>query len=88
MRISIALSAAMFVAGAAVAQTAAPVAKRGDVVFDVDQRRLGTISRLGKDGSLQLIVGERIVVIPVDKVVVADKSVSTTLTKAEVERLR
>lgn len=87
MRIFIA-AVAILVAAPAFSQTAGSAAKRGDVVFDAGKHRVGTIARIEKDGSIQVIVDDRVVLIPVDKVIFADNAVSTTLTKAEVGHLR
>jgi hypothetical protein len=87
MRIAIAIATLAFVATPLVAQTTmAP--KRGATLRDVNATRLGTIDRINSDGSVQIIFNSKFVTIPANKLTVAQDSVSTSLTKSEVSKLR
>jgi hypothetical protein len=88
MRIMFALAAAAIIATPVLAQTAPASVKRGAVLRDAKKLPLGTVDRVNTDGSIQIIFGPRVVVIPAEKIVVAQNDVSTTLTRMEVARLR
>lgn len=87
MRIILALAAVALVATPLLAETV-PAVKRGAVLRDAKKMPLGTVDRVNVDGSIQIIFGPRVVVIPAEKIVVAQNDVSTTLTRLEVARLR
>ena len=86
MRIAL-LLAATLVTAPALAQTPT-VARSGQTVRDGNAARVGVVDRVLPDGSLRLIVGSRFVTVPADKVNVADGTVTTSLTKKEVAKLR
>ncbi len=74
-------------AGAVTAET--PGVKAGATLRDAGDLRLGRIDRVLDDGSVRIIFDGRFVTVPADKLVVADNgTVSTTLTKREVAKLR
>ena len=87
MRLALAFTALALVTTSALAQNPSP-AKRGATLRDAKSARLGTIDRVNSDGSVQIIFNSKFVTIPADKLVVADDSVTTSLTKAEVAKLR
>ncbi|MDO7842286.1 hypothetical protein [Sphingomonas immobilis] len=98
MRIILTLAAATLVAtpiaaavaadatGTATAVVAAP--KRGATLRDAKATRLGSIDRVNADGSVQIIFNSKFVTIPADKLVSGTDGVATSLTKAEVSKLR
>ncbi|MET0370383.1 MAG: hypothetical protein ABW039_03295 [Sphingobium sp.] len=96
MRLFLALAATSLIvspalatqAGAADSATAAVAAKRGATLRDAKGSRLGTIDRVNADGSVQIIFNSKFVTIPADKLVSSDAGTATSLTKAEVAKLR
>jgi hypothetical protein len=88
MRIMLALAAVALTATPLLAETTQATVKRGAVLRDAKKLPVGTVDRVNADGSIQIIFGPRVVVIPAEKIVIAQNDVSTTLTKMEVARLR
>lgn len=69
------------------AETAIEV-REGLTLRDSNQSRLGKITRVYDDGSVQIIIGSHFAVIPASTLEVTDDGVQTSLTKTEVRKLR
>lgn len=65
---------------------AAAIAKRGDMVYSSDDRRIGRIDRVRGD-KVGIIYRDRFVDIPVSTLTAADRGFKTSLTRAEVNKL-
>ena len=66
------------------ALTARPTAKVGTVLRGAGDARLGQITRILPDGSLQIILGDRFALVPASSLTTsADGKVSTTLSRRE-----
>lgn len=87
MRFAIAVAAIAFSATSVVAQSPL-VPKRGTTLRDANNTRLGTIERINADGSVRIIINSKFVTIPASKLVVNQNSITTSLTKPEVSKLR
>lgn len=86
--IAIAALALATVATAAVAQeTAAPIAHRGDVLRDANALRVGEVSRVYPDGSVQVIFGTRFVIVPASTLATDEGKLKTSLTRREIAKL-
>ncbi|WP_242124249.1 hypothetical protein [Sphingobium sp. Sx8-8] len=72
---------------ATAAPAAARVAKVGDVLRDSGAARLGAVTRVMADGSVQIIVGTRFVVVPASTLSVTDGKLTTSLSRHEVSKL-
>lgn len=92
MRLVLAIAAAVLIAAPlaaeSVATSGAVAPKRGATLRDAKAVRLGTIDRVNADGSVQIIFNAHFVTIPADKLVSAQDGIATSLTKAEVSKLR
>jgi hypothetical protein len=66
----------------------APIAARGTMVTAANGWRLGTVYRVGPDGSPQIIIDGRMVTIPASTLSVANGKVTTSLDKSQVLALR
>jgi hypothetical protein len=87
MRSSLILALVLPLAGGALAQKVdAP--RSGQTVRDSNKARVGTIDRINRDGSIQILVGSSFVTLPADKLSVTDGGVTVALTKREVAKLR
>jgi hypothetical protein len=71
-------------AGAQEASSTAPVAAKGKMLFASNGGRLGSIYRVGDDGSVQLILDGKMKTVPANTLSVADGKLTTSLSKAEV----
>lgn len=93
--------AAALLAAPAMAQTSvesapaapAPVLKSGALLLSSDGKRIGRIERVvkGADGtpvSVSLIADQRFVYVPASTIVASEKGLSTSLTRAEVRKLK
>jgi hypothetical protein len=67
---------------------AAPTAVKGKMLVAANGARLGSIYRVGPDGSAQLIIDGKMVTVPASTLSVSDGKLATTLTKSEVLALR
>ncbi|MCF8709417.1 PRC-barrel domain-containing protein [Rhizorhapis sp. SPR117] len=63
-------------------------AQRGMTVRDSSGVRLGNVTRVMPDGSVQVILNQRFVVIPANTLTVDDRQVTTSLSKREISKLR
>lgn len=95
MRFTIAIAALALLASPVLAQApaadtgAAPaLVKRGATLHDSQSLRIGTIDRVNSDGSIQVMLKEKFVTIPADKLLVSADDVRTTITRSEVSKLR
>jgi hypothetical protein len=66
------------------AATTAPVAAKGKMLLAANGARLGTVYRVGPDGSAQLIIDGKMVTVPASTLSVTDGKLTTSLTKSEV----
>lgn len=82
-----------FLIAAALLGTAASVTAKtpelhvGQVVRDASNVRVGSVDRVGADG-VRIIFDSRFVTLPSNTITVTDGKVTTTLSKAEVARLK
>jgi hypothetical protein len=73
----------------AVQAHAAPVSVRtGDTLRDAKAARIGAVSRVYGDGSVQVIYGSRFVVIPADTLTTEEGKLKTSLTRQEIAKLK
>lgn len=86
------LAIAMFAvisASAGAQEASAPVAAaKGKMLFAANGGRLGSIYRVGDDGSVQLILDGKMKTVPGNTLSMADGKLTTSLSKAEVISLR
>ena len=66
------------------ASPAAPTAVKGKMLVAANGARLGSIYRVGPDGSAQLIIDGKMVTVPASTLSLADGKLATSLTKSEV----
>jgi len=66
------------------AGTTAAVAEKGKMVVASNGARLGTVYRVGPDGSAQVIIDGKMVTIPVSTLSNVDGKLTTSLSKSEV----
>lgn len=78
---------AMLLATAAPAFAADAVLKRGLVLRDANNVRLGVIDSVGADGSVAVIVDAKFVHLPADSVSLINGQAQTKLTKKDVKKL-
>ena len=71
----------------ATAQTPA-AAEKGKIVVSSNGSRLGTVYRVGPDGSAQIIIDGKLVSIPASTLSSVDGKLTTSLSKSEVLALR
>jgi hypothetical protein len=76
-----AFASASFAETSTAAQTA-PV--KGELLLASNGSRLGTVYRVGADGSAQIIIDGRMVSVPASTLSVANGKVTTSLSKSEV----
>jgi hypothetical protein len=79
----VALTCALVTVTASAAGTAA-VAEKGQMVVASNGARLGTVYRVGTDGSAQIIIDGKLVTIPASTLSNVDGKLTTNLTKSEV----
>jgi len=94
----VAVAAALLAAPVAIAQTAAesapaPALKAGALLLSADGKRIGRIERVvkGADGapvSVSLIADSRFIYVPASTISPSEKGFSTSLTRAEVRKLK
>jgi hypothetical protein len=72
----------------AAAQTATTAAEKGKIVVSSNGSRLGTVYRVGPDGSAQIIIDGKLVSIPASTLSNVDGKLTTSLSKSEVLALR
>ncbi|MFZ4688016.1 MAG: hypothetical protein ACOYLS_02140 [Polymorphobacter sp.] len=70
-----------------VAQTTAEAPKSGQVLFAANNARVGVIDRVLADGSVRVIIGEKLVTIPGATISFVQGKPTTSLTKTEVRKL-
>jgi hypothetical protein len=70
--------------GMAIAGNAPVHAKEGWALYSKDGRWLGTVYKVGEDGSVKLFLNDRMVVIPASTLLQVDGKLSTKLTKSDV----
>lgn len=91
---SIVIAAALFAVSApAFAEDAAPAAEvvratTGATLRDATGLRVGKVSRVLADGSVQIIYGQKFVVVPATTLSMVDDKLVTSLSKREVAKLR
>jgi hypothetical protein len=61
--------------------------KQGGTLYDLQGKRIGTISRVLEGGAISVIVKGRTVVVPAQSLNSAEGKVTTTLTRAQVRKL-
>ncbi len=69
------------------AQAQEVVAAEGDMLRDVKGGRLGVVRAVFPDGSVQIIIDGRVVIVPADTLSIKDGKLYTSLKKVEVLRL-
>jgi hypothetical protein len=69
---------------AALAANEVTQAKEGSLLYSEDGHRLGTVYKVGEDGSVKLIFNDKMVVIPANTLSEAKGKLTTTLTKTDV----
>jgi hypothetical protein len=82
--------AAFSMTPAVFAQTAAPAPVKltsGQVLRDVDMNKLGPISQVNGDGSVQIIYEQRLVTIPAASLSVVDGKAKTSLSRKDLAKL-
>jgi hypothetical protein len=72
----------------AAAQTTTSAAEKGKIVVSSNGSRLGTVYRVGPDGSAQIIIDGKLVSIPASTLSSVDGKLTTSLSKSEVLALR
>lgn len=72
---------------ASVSQASSAELREGITLRDANQSRLGKITRVYEDGSVQIILGSKFAVVPASTLVTSEAGVSTSLTKAEVRKM-
>jgi hypothetical protein len=82
----VALTCAMATLTAAAQTTTA--AEKGKIVVSSNGSRLGTVYRVGSDGSAQIIIDGKLVTIPASTLTSVDGKLTTSLSKSEVLALR
>jgi len=78
---------ATFTATAQTASSAAgtaAVAEKGKVLMSSNGARLGTVYRVGPDGSVQIIIDGKMVTVPASTLSNVDGKLTTSLSKSEV----
>jgi hypothetical protein len=83
-KLSLVVLMCAFASVAAVAQEAGTVATRGKLLRAADGARIGAVYRVSGDGSAEVIVEGKLVVIPVATLSVVDGKLTTSLTKQEI----
>jgi hypothetical protein len=78
--------AALALAAPALAQDPASV-HVGQVLRDSENNRLGEISRVESDGSVQIIYQQRLAMIPASTISIADGKPKTTLTRHDLAKM-
>ena len=63
-------------------------AEKGKIVMSSNGSRLGTVYRVGADGSAQIIIDGKLVSIPASTLSTVEGKLTTSLTKSEVLALR
>ena len=63
---------------------AAAVAEKGKMLIAANGARLGSVYRVGPDGSAQIIIDGRMVTVPANTITLANGKLTTSLTKSEV----
>jgi hypothetical protein len=69
---------------AAQAPASGAVAEKGKMLVAANGARLGTIYRVGADGSAQIIIDGKMVAVPANTLSNVDGKLTTSLTKSEV----
>ncbi|MFC4314577.1 hypothetical protein ACFPN2_36255 [Steroidobacter flavus] len=82
----VALAMGAFISLSAVAQQA--VATEGKMLVAANGARLGAVYRVTDDGSAQVIIDGKMVTVPASTLSVVDGKLTTTLSKAEVRKLK
>jgi hypothetical protein len=72
----------------AAAQSTNNAAEKGKTVVSSNGSRLGTVYRVGPDGSAQIIIDGKLVTIPASTLTTVDGKLTTSLSKSEVLALR
>ncbi|NNM76466.1 hypothetical protein HJG53_06065 [Sphingomonas sp. ID1715] len=70
----------------ALAQIQASAIARNASLWDANGKRVGKISRVHEDGSISLVVGEKLVRVPAATLTNANGKVSTSLTYKDLKR--
>jgi hypothetical protein len=84
--VALAVASLSVAASPALAETQSATA--GKPLFSADGKRVGAVYKVASDGSLQLIVNGKMVVVPAGTVTVADGKITTSLTKKELASRR
>ncbi len=82
----VAMTCALATLSAAAQTTTA--AEKGKVVVSSNGSRLGSVYKVGPDGSAQIIIDGKLVTIPASTLSNVDGKLTTSLTKSEVLALR
>lgn len=67
-----------------VAAQAESAAVKGKMLYGAGGSRLGTIYRVTQDGSAQIIIDGRMIIIPASSITAVEGKITTSLTKSEV----
>ncbi len=81
-----AVPAAVHAQDAAAATAAVSVAKVGDLVFSADGRRVGRVDRI-RGNAVAIIIGMKMVYIPMDKISTDARGLVSSLTLKEIKHL-
>lgn len=84
---AIIITALLLTAVPAAAQVVTEGPKAGQVLFGANNSRIGVVDRVLADGSVRVIVGEKLVTVPASTLSVAAGKPVTTLTKTEIRKL-
>ena len=76
-----------FAATPVLAQAVSDAPKAGQVLFAANNARVGVIDRVLPDGSVRIIVGDKIVTVPGTTISVSSGKPMTSLSKTEVRKL-
>ncbi|TVV76777.1 hypothetical protein FOY91_03395 [Sphingomonas solaris] len=84
----VATAAPALAADVAADVAAAPAARRGAMLRDVNNLRLGAVSRVNSDGSAAIIFDSRMVTVPATTLSMVDGKLTTSLTKKEINSMK
>jgi len=70
----------------AFAQTTVETVARNTVLWDAGGKRVGKVNRVHEDGSVSVIVGEKLVRVPSSSLTSADGKLTTSMTLRDLKR--
>lgn len=80
----VALLAALFTVATPASAVGEVAVRKGDMLRDANQVRLGAVNTVNKDGSVGIIYNSRYVTLPVSTLSVVEGKLITSLSKAEI----